>query len=213
MKEKTKETIKNLGVAATAGIPILGGPISVILDKYLPEFVEQRRGNFLNQLNDELEVLLKSELETDTESDRFISIFIRCVKLALEEYEQEKIDAFRNIILNSSLPSKQDFDLTTLMMNWVREFSVDQIRIIKAVKENPSIANYSEHSDLYYALKDFFPEIPKLFLITLSQDLITKNIVLYGKGKIQNEIPNESGKFWYLSEVGEAFVDYITKPV
>ncbi|MDR9409987.1 MAG: hypothetical protein RI573_14185 [Balneolaceae bacterium] len=212
MEDDYKNNFRNLSIAASAAIPIVGGPISFLLDKYVPSFIEEKRDKFLKSLNNELQKIIDSGSKVDLESDRFISIFIRCVKLAIEESEQEKIDSFRNIILNSAIPEKQDFDLTTLLMNWVRDFTVDHIRIIKAIQNNHEISHYEKESDLYYALEHHFRNIPKSFLITLSQDLISKNIVIYGKGKVTVEIPNETGKSWYLSDIGEIFVDYITLP-
>ncbi|WP_167631982.1 hypothetical protein [Mariprofundus ferrooxydans] len=210
--QEIKTHLRNLSIAATSVIPVVGGPVSYILDKYVPEFVEERREAFLRTLNDELEQVVEAGIEIDLQGERFISIFVRCVRLALDEYEQEKIDSFRNIIVNTAIPRQQDFDETSLMMNWVREFTGDQIRVIKAIKVNDEIAYYGEQSDFYYAVKHHFPKIPREYLIALAQDLIGKNIVIYGKGHRAPEIDKDTNKVWYLSDMGETFVSHITRP-
>lgn len=208
-----KELLKNVSIAAASTIPLVGGPLSVLLDKYLPDFVEDRRQQLWIDLSQMIERLEAEGEKPDIQSQNFLSVFVKCFRLATEEYEAEKIEAFRNIIVNSSLPNSSEFDETTLFMNWVREFTVDQIRVLKAIKYNDEIAYDSSSPDLYYILKSHFPDVPKDYLIMCAQELVGKNIVVYGKGHRVRELENKNNKTWFLSNMGERFVNYIESPI
>lgn len=212
MNNTTKKHIKNLSIAATSSLPIIGGPISIIMDKYLPEFVEERREKLWEEINKQLLSLEKAGTQLDLNSQMFLSVFMKCFKLAIEEHEVEKITAFRNIIVNSALPRSNEFDETTLFMNWVREFTVDQIRVLKAIKHNEEIAYNSNSSELYYILKQHFPYVPKDYLIMCAQELVGKNIIVYGNGHRVRELKNPDQKVWFLSDMGDRFISFIESP-
>ena len=212
MEESSKNHLKSISVAAASALPILGGPLSVLLDKYLPEFVEDRRKQFWIEIDQIIGQLEDKGKQPDVRSQKFLSVFVKCFRLATEEYEEEKIQAFRNIIVNSSLPNSSEFDETTLYMNWVREFTVDQIRVLKAIKHNSQIAFDDSSPELYYILKAHFPDVPKDYLIMCAQELVSKNIVVYGKGHRVRELNNHENKIWFLSNMGERFVSFIEIP-
>lgn len=106
MKDEIKQHIKNISIAAISTLPIAGGPVSVLLDKYVPEYIDRRRDNLVEQINKDLIVLQSRFDNLDFSNERFISTFMKCTKLSLEEHEILKIEAYKNIILNSVLPSE-----------------------------------------------------------------------------------------------------------
>ena len=213
MEDKTKQHLKNISIAAISAIPIAGGPISVLLDKYLPEYMQRRRDHMVNEINKDLKLLQENFSNINFSEDRFISTFIKCTKLSLEEYESEKIEAYRNIILNSAIPAESDFDESTLFINWIQELTIDEIRIIKAINDIDEVVYKDVNSnDIYQLLKVVYPNLPADYLIIIGQDLMTKNIVM-GKNSFRKDNNKQSERQWFLTNLGERFVKYITSPI
>ncbi|NOQ23734.1 MAG: hypothetical protein GQ564_00085 [Bacteroidales bacterium] len=213
MEDNTKQHLKNISIAAISTIPIAGGAISVLLDKYLPEFMQRRRDIMVEEINKDLKLLQENFSNINLSDDRFISTFIKCTKLSLEEYESEKIEAYRNIILNSVIPAESDFDESTLFINWIQELTIDEIRIIKAINDIDDVVYKNVNSnDIYQLLKVVYPNLPADYLIIIGQDLMTKNIVM-GKNSYRKDNNKHSERQWYLTNLGERFVKYITSPI
>lgn len=51
------DILRNIGIAGVAAVPFVGGPISFLLDKYVPEESRRRQSQFLLQLSDDIELL------------------------------------------------------------------------------------------------------------------------------------------------------------
>ncbi len=208
----TSEHLKNLSIAAVSAIPIVGGPVSVLMDKYLPEYLERRRLEFWNALDHDLVALNARGAPVQLSTDRFISVFMKAFKLALEENEKVKIEAFKNIIVNSALPGCDEFDETTLFLKWVADLTADQIRVLKEIKDSDRF-EHEDQSDLYYVLKDAFPTVPRDYLMICAQEIVNRNIVTYGMSHRSAELGNPKEKKWYLTELGARFVSFIESPV
>jgi len=205
MNKKTKNHLRTVSIAATSAIPILGGPISVLLDEYLPSYIKDKRDDFLNKLNVELEEVEKMQGKIDLSSHKFISTFLKAGRIALEEIDEYKMSCVRNIILNSAVPDSKDFNEATLFLNWIRDFTIDQIRILKSVRDIDEVS-YLNDSHLEKALVKVFPDVKIDYLTILARELGVKNIIKYQPSKSNNN------KRWFLTDIGERFVSYIEFP-
>jgi len=81
---------KNILVMASAAIPEIGSPLSVFLDKYLPENLENRKINFITTLIQDFENhsdYVKKEL---INNDEFINTFLVILEKAIKESRKEK---------------------------------------------------------------------------------------------------------------------------
>lgn len=215
---KNQDHLKNISIAALSAIPITGGPISVLFDKYIPEHIGQKRNKLLQQINEELSFIEQNNTDFDIQNERFISIFTKCMKKAMEEFEKEKIEAFKNIILNYSIHQDMAFDETTLFINWIQEFTVDQIKLIRSIDRHDSIAYQDVKSgDLYQLLKVLHPDAPLDYLMIIGQDLISKKIVMHHNSIFSRELRKQqkivgTNQIWHLSYLGKRFVEFITTP-
>lgn len=214
MDTETKSHLRNMAVAVTAGIPILGGPLAVLLDKYLPEYFEKKRERILQELNQELMALEQSGNTLLIENDRFSSVFLKGIKLAMEEHDNEKINSFKNIILNSAIFQSKDFDEESLFLSWVRDLTSDQIRIMKTIKDVFEVYTY-EKSNLEVVLKSIFPDTPIDYLTICQRELSIKNLIKFKKGgktTYDEDSKDEEGRQWALTNLGKRFIAYIEKP-
>ena len=95
-KTKLDHTLSVLKAAANA-IPYVGGPLGSLLSDYLPDSVEKRKTEFLTKLAEELDAV-QDKLQSDFVSkDYFISTFMQSFRRAIENHQEEKVNAFRAI--------------------------------------------------------------------------------------------------------------------
>jgi len=115
---------KNILIMASAAIPGIGGPLSVFLDKYLPENLEKIKINFITTLIQYFETYsyyIKKDL---INSDEFINTFLVILEKAIKESRKEKIITFRNILLNKAYQQNK-FDEESLFIRLIDEFNID----------------------------------------------------------------------------------------
>lgn len=211
MDSKRKNHLRNLAIVASSGIPAIGGPISVLLDKYLPSYLEDKRTSLLNELNHEIERILRSNPEFNIQNERFYSLFMKCMRLALEEDHKEKVEAFKNIILNAVDPSIDEADEISYFVRLVQDLTVDQIRIVKGVSTKESIFMNAD-MDLFKVLCDNFPHISIDYMMAISQELLTLNLVRSRTDHRNHFSDTRSNHTHFLTALGERFVKWITKP-
>ncbi len=136
--EKIENKIKNAGItehiinvlkATLSTVPFTGGLASLISD-YIPSQRLLRLEEFTQNIADDLIRFKESINEKYILTDEFAFIFERCFKGAVENYQKEKILAFKAVLINSLI----DFDLTQnekeYYLNLVDNLSLLHIQIL-----------------------------------------------------------------------------------
>lgn len=215
MNEKTKESIKTITVASVSAIPLVGGSLSVLLDKYLPNYIQRKKDQFLEEVGVEIERLKAKNLAVDIESEEFMTTLIKCTKLVLDESKAEKIEAYKNIILNSSLAKHSNFDEKTLFLSWLEKFTIDQIRIIKAVLDGQEGVVYVGEKSMWKFVSKIFPELPSDYMMVITQELVSNAIFFSGSdGDYRKaEMPKQEKQLYFITPIGERFIKFISTPV
>ena len=95
-----KDAIRNIGIASVAAMPIVGGPLAFLLDKYVPEENKRRQNEFILKLSEDIEKLKDKIDVKNMETPEFKSIFMKLLSQSIFEHREEKIGSFRNILLN-----------------------------------------------------------------------------------------------------------------
>jgi len=101
--EKTPSSnhIVNVVKAAISGIPIIGGPISSLVNDYIPNKKLKRLLDFTKQLSENIE-RFKDEIDEEfVKTDEFAYLFEQTYKLVLENYQKEKLDSLMALLVNS----------------------------------------------------------------------------------------------------------------
>jgi hypothetical protein len=70
------------------------------------------------------------------ENDGFITTVFEASQIASRNHEKEKLDALRNAVVNSGLPTAPVDPLKQMFLTWVDRFTVWHLRIL-AVLDNP----------------------------------------------------------------------------
>lgn len=214
MDTPLSQHIRSVVVAATAGIPLLGGPIAVLLDKYLPDYVQRKRDAFLDQVGKELSEIEERLTPENLSSDEFLSVFIKATQQAMSEHSQEKVDCLRAIILNSSLEPTASFDERSLFLRLVHDLTEDQIKVLKAIYIAGGIPKDRYKSLLDYAV-ELWPEIDPDYLMACTTELIRYNFLSSGnqtRGE-QAGLRESRPEMHRLTGLGERFVAYIISPL
>jgi hypothetical protein len=104
-------------------IPTVGSLAVGLLESRIPSPAMERLYIFLGDLAQEFDKL-KSKIElVDFESPAFQTAFIHASQIATRTHQEQKLEALRNIILNSSIPKSLEDDILAIFLNWIDYFS------------------------------------------------------------------------------------------
>lgn len=124
------EHLLNIFKAAAATAPFCGGIASLMSD-YIPSARFKRLEAFAQQITEDIRNL-ESKLDSKyIKTDHFAFVFERCFRGAAENYQKEKLDAFRAMILNSAIRKDASEDEKEYFINLVNSLSSLHIRILK----------------------------------------------------------------------------------
>ncbi|CCN38208.1 hypothetical protein VIBNISO65_830020 [Vibrio nigripulchritudo SO65] len=214
---ESKGHLRNLAIASISAVPVVGGPVSFLLDKYVPDYLESHRSNFVLEVEKGLESLEKLGVETDVNTERFISTLIKCINISDGEINSEKLSALRAVVLNSSLPTEKEFDENSLFIRLLETLTSDQIRILKAIQLDSRVY-LNEDSDIFDVLSNNFPSVDKDYISVCSQELVSWNLIASRGGsnahrtRNTNEVIEQEHRIHYLSGFGQRFYSFITAP-
>lgn len=211
------EHIVNVFKAAVATVPFAGG-IATLMSDYIPSQRQKRLEEFAENIANELENYKKEVNENYILTDEFSFIFEKCFKGGVENYQKEKIIAFKAILINSLI----DFDTTQnekeYYLNLVDNLSLLHIQILSfmAFPKNYLKLNGIDESKISGGFSDFFPSIiPDVSLDTIKiafQDLYSYGFLTTDSGIFGTMTANQG---WNLLEdrvtkSGRKFIDFIT---
>lgn len=208
-----KDIIRNSLIALVAAIPYAGGTLSFLLDKYIPSEAERKRNDFIQSLANDIEELKIKVNDINFETPEFYSIFTKLLRTSMEEYRDEKINAFRNLVLNVLLEphnfNKIDF-FTQLVISLVPdEIMILHIFYLLDVKgELKEYDNSSEGRNVYNIIKRIFDIDDELYIQALLTDCQRYRLIAANSDTLQKT--GRTGLF--LSDLGKEFLSYIFLP-
>jgi hypothetical protein len=124
------EHILNVLKAGLATAPFCGG-IASLLSDYIPSSKMHRLEQFAERLAEDLDRLQDRVNESIILTDEFAFLFEKCFRGVAENYQSEKLESFRNILVNSAIGVDLSEDEKEFFLNLVTTLSVLHIRILK----------------------------------------------------------------------------------
>ncbi|HAH25511.1 MAG TPA: hypothetical protein DCL77_17435 [Prolixibacteraceae bacterium] len=216
-KSEVTEHVINILKATLSTVPFTGGLASLISD-YIPTQRQIRLEEFAENIANDL-LTLKDEInESYIKTDEFAFIFEKCFKGAVENYQKEKIIAFKAILINSL----RDFDITQTekeyYLNLVENLSTLHIQVLSFMafpREFLKINGLPE-SCINGGFNEFFSiVIPNVSLETMK--IAFKDLYDYGFLNTNNTIFSTmtASQGWSLlgdrvTKNGRKFIDFIT---
>jgi hypothetical protein len=166
--------------ALLSSIPTVGSLGVSLWESRTPSPAMQRLYIFLETLVREFEEL-KSKIElVDFESPAFQTTLIHVYQIVIRTHQEQKLEALRNIVLNSSIPNTLEDDVLVMFLNWIDGFTELHISTLKhlhyldryAPEELCTHFLMSDRNKLIYnkVLKDLADE----GLISLTEKYITE---------------------------------------
>ncbi|MGO4919495.1 hypothetical protein [Maribacter spongiicola] len=167
--EKKKEIGYALAKAGFGSIPVVGAAASELLQLLVTPPIEKRRTDWMNQIGVRLKDLEDKKLlalESLPENEKFIDVVLQTTQEAIKTSEKEKIEYFRNAILNTAVGLNPDSSEIQIFLKFVSDFTVWHIKILKLFndpkewfeKNEKEIPNYMS-SGLSSILSLAYPEL------------------------------------------------------
>jgi len=164
-------------------VPVAGGPIVEILN-----FIDgrcllgKRMRQFLEDLNKDMAILQEKgkgpSPEELAENEAFVSTFLHVVQAATRSHQKEKINALRNAVLNSALPSAPDADMQLIFINLLDSMTASHIKLLLFLADarNHFKGQIEDReglrgTPLYPYIEKAFPEMDRSFYILIINQL------------------------------------------
>ncbi len=142
--EETKEKIKrelteynnrdflNIVLKSTLGaIPYLGSAFSQLVEVIIPRSSFDRLVDFTINLSQDIERLANRIDKDYIKTEEVAFMFRETFTAVINNYQKEKIDAFRAIFLNSILNTNIEAEVKELYLNIVKNLTVSHIKALK----------------------------------------------------------------------------------
>jgi hypothetical protein len=125
------DRIYNALKAAASFIPALGPATEFFIDTYIGPPATKRTHDFLEAVVEELNEI-KSKIESvNFENPVFLTTFLHASQIARRTHKEQKLEALRNVVLNSSIPSSVEDDILAMFLNWIDDFTTLHVSTLK----------------------------------------------------------------------------------
>ncbi len=191
------------------------------MNDYIPSSKFQRLEQFATKIAEDLNSLQSQVDENRIRTEEFAYIFENCFKGAAENYQREKLDAFRGILINSAIGVNISEDEKEYYLNLLNTLSVLHIRILKFMaKPNKYLEeNNIPIEEIQGGFSQFFPvAIPGSDLEIIKSAF--GDIHQYGFTNTDKSIfgTMTSGQGIHLlmnrvTQLGISFIEFCTSPV
>jgi len=209
------------GIKALVSLyPFGGGAVASLINDYIPESREKRTIEFLTKVAEDLD-RLKDRVDIEyLKSDEFEYLFQKAWRVALEHYQEEKIEGFRAILLNSVIQKQATADEKDLFINILNELTGYHFEMLKVFqdpiewnrKNGDKVKVAPMMTSLNQILRQCFPEWNEERIVIIIDDLHMKKLSKISSDRIKTMITG--GGIEKLNNVltpfGRRFIDYVT---
>lgn len=204
------DNVVNVIEAALTGLPIPGaGAFASLMKDYLPNRRAQRVIAFAEVVADDLRAIAARIDACYVKSDEFAYLFERCFKGVIENYQEEKLAAFRAIITNALLQEETPAERKELYLQLAGELAASHIRVLQMMYQRKKASRgLISEQDLSDGLPTAMPG-ERLMIIDRLQTLGLLTPPLYTTN-IDPAAPACIPHDWHPTDVGWRFLEFIT---
>ena len=219
-KQSTLDHIINGIKALISAYPFGGGIIASLISDYIPKSRERRTLEFLQQVAQDIENA-KERINNDyIRSEEFEYLFQKAWRVAIENYQKEKIEGFRAILINSALgkeASPEDKDLFINILNDLTGYHFQMLKVFQNpidwnTKNGNMVQGASYMTSLNQIFNQCFPGWGDDRLVFILDDLFNKKLCTISSDRLKTmttgggiEKLNHA-----LTSFGRRFIDYVT---
>lgn len=131
--EPVSEKVHRLARMGISALPLVGGPLMEIFNSVLESPLNKRRTETMIQIGEVINTLIEKHVLTEEdlqENEAFISTVSEVCAISLRNHQSEKLEALRNAVKNSALPSCPSDDHRQMFLNFVDVCTVTHIKIL-----------------------------------------------------------------------------------
>jgi hypothetical protein len=216
-KHRSIEHILNLLKAASSFNPVAGSIASLITD-YIPNQRQIRLEGFIKQLASDLEQFKGEVNDEYIKTQEFAFIFEKCFKGAMENYQQEKIQAFRAVLINSVGSKNTNQNEKEFFLSMIDRLSVIHLRVLFFLAnphqylDDNSIPRTNVQGSFSQFFRQVMPDVQLDHIKIVFQDLFSIGFINTDKG-IFGTITASSGYDLLgdrLTPSGRSFIKFIS---
>ncbi len=114
--------------------PVVGGAMVEIFGSVVESPLTKRRWETMAQVGEVINELLEKKVVTEEglqQNEAFVSTVAEVCAISLRNHQQEKLDALKNAVRNSALPSCPSDDYRQMFLNFVDVCTVTHIRLLQ----------------------------------------------------------------------------------
>lgn len=169
------DCLRNISIGALASLPYIGGPLSYIIDKSVPEQVSVRYSTFMKSLEKDIETLKKKIDYSRFETPQFYSMFVKVIHEVICNHIEEKRILYKNILINTVDAfwncNKNDFFLSV-----TERLSSDAINYLYLIYTG---FDQSEQKDNFLAIGNLMKVFPSQsdYLMEIGSELVRYHLV------------------------------------
>lgn len=167
--EPLDEKLHRVGRAAIGAIPVVGSPLLEIFNSLLETPLNKRRTETMLQIGAALNELIGQGVVTEAglqENEAFVSTVAEVCNISLRNHQIEKLEALRNAVINSALPTCPSDDYRQIFLNFVDVCTVSHIRLLKLFEDpakwfadNNRVVPYQTTVSLSQIIASAMPEL------------------------------------------------------
>ncbi len=140
-KSKGRELAERLAEAGAGSVPMVGAALAVALVTALNWKLNQRRDDWLEDLAEAIEELGERvdrfDVETLVADPLFVDAVVSAVRTVEHTYQEAKLTALRNAVLNSVDPHAPDADTQAIFLSLVDRFTATHLRLLTMLNDPP----------------------------------------------------------------------------
>jgi hypothetical protein len=216
-KRGSVEHLISLLKAGSSFNPVAGAIVSLITD-YIPNQRQIKLEDFTKKLASDLEQF-KDEINDEyIKTEEFAFIFEKCFKGAIENYQHEKIQAFRAVLVNSLRSTHLNQNEKEFFLSMIDRFSVIHMRVLYFMAnphqylDDRSIPRTNVQGSFSQFFPRVMPDVQLDHVKIVFQDLFTLGFTNTDKG-IFGTMTASSGYDLLgdrLTPLGRSFIKYIS---
>ncbi|MBO7564508.1 MAG: hypothetical protein J6T40_06660 [Clostridiales bacterium] len=212
--KKDDDLIRNGLIGISGAIPVAGGSIAFLLDKYVPSRAEQKKKAYIERLAKDIEEIKEKVSIENMDTPEFQSIFARLLHASIDEYREEKLNAFRNLTLNVLVEPKS-FNKIDYFSRLVLLMVPDEILILRVfylldVKGELSSYDQGPKRDINMILEKVYGFQDRLYIQALIINLQIYRLILGNDAAKQKYGNGRDGLF--LTDFGKSYLRYVFEP-
>ncbi|WP_053152127.1 hypothetical protein [Pseudomonas protegens] len=137
--EPDGEKLHRVARITLGAVPIVGSPLLEVFNSVLESPLNKRRTETMLEIGEVLNELIDKGIVTEAglqQNEAFVSTVAEVCNISLRNHQAEKLEALRNAVKNSALPTCPSEDYRQLFLNFVDVCTVTHIKLLKLF-ENP----------------------------------------------------------------------------